>query len=167
MKIIPIQVYCVGQSQSKIDRFLEFIKNGNVDESKITEIGDFVIAHIFEDKDVFLQFSQVSFQDAFHSQNNKSENYVILLVFSLLNRESFQYLRQEWSNNSNKYPIILIGVENENWDDDKPDLVHQIEINDFAELIGCHKELKCSYLTGNGIEFCKKQIIKSVVSDDK
>lgn len=170
---LKIQVCCVGDNQSGIVDFLENFRRKNDDDKQhklIEKIEDFSIAHMFDDKDVILKFSQRSFQDAVQliRSENKPKTQVILLVFSLIHKETLKYLIDEWLTYLMNYKsndiIFLVGVDKENWDPENPEFVNEVEVIEFARNIRAYKVVTCSYATGSRIEYLKNQITKSIVS---
>ena len=125
---------------------------------------------MFDDKDVILQFSQRSFQDAVQliRSENKPKTQVILLVFSLIHKKTLKYLIDEWLTYLMDYRsndiIFLVGVDKENWDPKNPEFVNEVEVIEFARNIRAYKVVTCSYATGSRIEYLKDQITKSIVS---
>lgn len=92
---------------------------------------------------------------------------IILLVFSLTNSKSFMRIisnyyieAQQFAANST---IILVGVDLNNWNDDKGNIsiVRSSQIKTFMQTSSIQSLIKCSYTTGENMDSFYEKIIET------
>lgn len=167
-KLEDIKVLLVGNWDGGQYQLLQFIQDDDFDpDAKVTPVKKV-------DKTVTLKKKNVKNMHFFSTPGDSkcqkvrimaySDTQIVLLVFSLTNIKSFvsisEYAKEVMQFAQNA-AVILVGVDVDNWTDDKADLsiVHSYHVKSFMATSNVLTFIKCSYVTGLNMDSFYEKIL--------